>query len=92
MPERLPDDQITAGITGLAWRREGDDLVKEVTRGDFAEAMAFVNQVADLAEAANHHPDITISWNRVTLRLTSHSAGGLTQSDLDLANQIDGIG
>jgi 4a-hydroxytetrahydrobiopterin dehydratase len=54
--------------------------------------MTFVNAVAALAEQANHHPDIAISWNRVTLRLTTHSARGLTQDDLDLAGQIDGLG
>jgi 4a-hydroxytetrahydrobiopterin dehydratase len=53
--------------------------------------MQFVNAVALLAEGANHHPDIAISWNRVTLRLSTHSAGGLTQLDLDLAAAIDGI-
>jgi 4a-hydroxytetrahydrobiopterin dehydratase len=59
---------------------------------DFAAALAWVNQVGALAEASNHHPDIAISWNRVTLTLSTHSAGGLTQFDLDLAAQIDGLG
>lgn len=63
-----------------------------VKRKDFVEAMKFVNELADLAEAANHHPDIAISWNTVTLRLATHDAGGLTQLDLDLAAQIDGLG
>lgn len=80
---------MAAGIAALAWARQGDELVKVVTRKDFAGSMAFVNAVAALAEAANHHPDIAISWNRVTLRLTTHSAGGLTQLDLDLAAAID---
>jgi 4a-hydroxytetrahydrobiopterin dehydratase len=88
-PERLSDDEVAAGIAALAWTRQGDELVKVVTRKDFAGSMAFVNAVAALAEAANHHPDIAISWNRVTLRLTTHSAGGLTQLDLDLAAAID---
>jgi 4a-hydroxytetrahydrobiopterin dehydratase len=73
----------------VQWDREGDELVKTVTKKDFVEAMLFVNAVADLAEAANHHPDIAISWNKVTLHLTTHSAGGLTQADFDLAGQID---
>ncbi len=92
MPERLSEEQIKSGISGLGWSREGDELVKTVTRRNFAEAMTFVNGVADLAEKANHHPDIAISWNKVTLRLTSHDAGGLTQADLDLAARIDGLG
>jgi 4a-hydroxytetrahydrobiopterin dehydratase len=51
--------------------------------------MKFVNAVAGAAEAANHHPDISISWNTVRLRLSTHSAGGITQKDLDLAGEID---
>jgi 4a-hydroxytetrahydrobiopterin dehydratase len=89
MADRLSDDAVDKGLASLQWSREGDELVREVTREDFAGAMRFVNAVADLAEAANHHPDIAISWNKVTLRLTSHDAGGLTQSDLDLATEID---
>lgn len=74
---------------GLAWRRDGDVLVKEVDRGDFAGALDYVNQVGALAEAANHHPDVEIRWNQVVLRLTTHSAGGLTALDLALAARID---
>ena len=92
MAERLTDDAVTAGLDGLSWEREGDELVKVVTRADFGSAMEFVNGVALLAEGANHHPDIAISWNKVTLRLSTHSAGGLTQADLDLAAAIDGLG
>jgi 4a-hydroxytetrahydrobiopterin dehydratase len=92
MPEKLSDDDVSAGLASLAWDRDGDELVKAVTLKDFAAAMAFVNGVAELAEAADHHPDLAISWNRVTLRLSTHSAGGLTQLDLDLARRIDGLG
>jgi 4a-hydroxytetrahydrobiopterin dehydratase len=92
MPERLTDTELTEGLAGLGWSRESDELVKVVTRRDFVEAMKFVNAVAELAESANHHPDIAISWNTVTLRLSTHSAGGLTRLDLDLAAQIDGLG
>lgn len=87
--DRLDDDAVRAGLGGLSWERHGDALVKVVTKGDFAQAMAFVNAVAELAEAANHHPDIAISWNKVTLTLSTHDAGGITQKDLDLARQID---
>ena len=92
MAERLSDDAVAAGLRDLNWTRDGDELVKEVSRKDFAEAMVFVHDVARLAEAANHHPDICISWNRVNLRLSTHSAGGLTQQDLGLAQQIDQLG
>jgi 4a-hydroxytetrahydrobiopterin dehydratase len=87
----LDDDAIAAGLDGLDWERDGDQLVKTATHDDFAHAMVFVNAVAQMAEAANHHPDIHISWNKVTLNLSTHSAGGITQADLDLAAGIDGL-
>jgi 4a-hydroxytetrahydrobiopterin dehydratase len=89
---QLDEAAVDSALTRLAWAREGNELVKTVTRADFAEAMGFVNEVAGLSEAANHHPDIAISWNTVTLRLSTHSAGGLTTKDLALAEQIDGLG
>ena len=89
--ERLDDDAIAAGLEGLSWERQGDMLVRVIERANFAEAMELVNGVAQLAEGANHHPDIHISWNTVTLQLSSHSAGGITQNDLDLAAAIDGL-
>ncbi len=91
MRARLSEDELGSAVARLDWDRDGDELVKVVTSGDFAGAMAFVVSVAELAEASNHHPDIAISWNRVTLRLTTHSAGGLTDLDLDLAAAIDGL-
>ena len=89
MPERLSNDAVDAALVKLSWRREGDELVKEVTRSDFVEAVRFVDALVPVAEEANHHPDVAISWNKVTLRLSTHSAGGLTQLDLDLAAKID---
>ena len=92
MAERLTDDAIEQGLQGMEWRREGDAIVRDLQLRDFAGAMAFVNAVAGLAEAANHHPDILIhGWNKVRLTLSTHSADGLTQSDLDLARGIDGL-
>ncbi len=76
----------------MAWAREGDKLVKTVQKRDFAEAMAFVNAVAAVAEEVDHHPDITIRWNRVTLELTSHDSGGVTDRDLALAERLDALG
>jgi 4a-hydroxytetrahydrobiopterin dehydratase len=96
-PPRLSDEAIEAGLEGLAWERDerddrdGDAIVKTVVRPDFVAALAWVNQVGELAESRNHHPDIAISWNKVTLTLSTHSAGGLTQLDLDLAAAIDGL-
>jgi 4a-hydroxytetrahydrobiopterin dehydratase len=92
MAERLTDDEIQQGLESSPWRREGDAIVRELKLDDFAAAMAFVNAVAVLAEDANHHPDILIhGWNKVRLELTTHSADGLTQSDLDLSRGIDGL-
>jgi 4a-hydroxytetrahydrobiopterin dehydratase len=92
MAERLTDDEVRQGLDGSQWRREGDAIVRDFQVSDFAAAMAFVNAVAGLAEAANHHPDILIhGWNKVRLTLSTHSADGLTQSDLDLARGIDGL-
>ncbi len=76
---------------GLPWARVENELVRVVGLADFATALAFVNAVGWLAEVANHHPDVDIRWGTVTLRLTTHSAGGLTQRDLDLAEAIDRI-
>ncbi len=87
----LDDDTIADAVSRLAWERQGDELVKMHQAKDFAGALAFVNQVGERAEAANHHPDIDIRWNTVTLRLSTHSAGGITQADLDLAGQIDAL-
>jgi 4a-hydroxytetrahydrobiopterin dehydratase len=85
------DNDIEAAVAHLDWDREGDELVKVVTKANFAEAMEFVNGVAAMADAVNHHPDICISWNKVTLRLTTHDQGGITQADVDLAGGIDGL-
>lgn len=72
------------------WRQEGEALVRDLRFEDFAEAMAFVNRVADAAEEANHHPDILIhGWNNVRLTLSTHSEGRLTDADHALAARID---
>ncbi len=70
------------------WKLQGGKLVREWTFKDFVEAMAFVNRVADLAEAAGHHPDIDVRYNQVVLGLVSHDAGGITQRDAAMASQI----
>ena len=74
------------------WRQEGESLVHDYKFKDFAEAMAFVNRVADAAEEADHHPDILVhGWNNVRLTLTTHSAGKLTDDDRAMAARIDGL-
>ena len=92
MAEQLLDEQaIGDALKNLDWSRDGNELVKSVVLADFAAALKWVNQVGELAEQRNHHPDINISWNTVTLRLSTHSAGGLTSSAIDLATAIDNM-
>jgi 4a-hydroxytetrahydrobiopterin dehydratase len=87
---RLSDDELRAALAASPWTREGGAITREFERGDFAGAIAFAVQVGELAEAANHHPDILIhGYDRVRLTLSTHSEGGLTPADLDLARQID---
>lgn len=71
------------------WKLEGQEIVRRFEFSDFLAAIRFVNAVAEKAEAANHHPDIDIRYNRVRLALVSHDAGGLTDSDFNLAASID---
>ncbi len=74
------------------WRQDGESLVRELEFKDFATALAFVNRVGEVAEAANHHPDITIhGWNNVRLVLSTHSEGRVTDADHALAEQIDAL-
>jgi 4a-hydroxytetrahydrobiopterin dehydratase len=88
----LSEDEITAGLGRAAgWERAGDAITRTVTLGDFRDAVVYVGAVAHLAQAANHHPDIAIAWNKVTLTLSSHSAGGLTAADFALATQINAL-
>ncbi|HUB72292.1 MAG TPA: 4a-hydroxytetrahydrobiopterin dehydratase [Acidimicrobiales bacterium] len=91
--ELLDEGTVDAAVAaGLGWRREGKELVKVWSGKDFAASLAYVNAVGALAEEANHHPDIDIRWGQVTLRLSTHSAGGLTQADIDLARRVDSLG
>lgn len=89
----LTEEEIAAQLGGVpAWQRQGDSIAMTVTRSDFRDALLYVGAVAFLAEAANHHPDVAISWNKVTLTLSTHSAGGLTGADFALAGQISRLG
>ena len=90
MARLVSDDQINALLKSLHnWRRTGNEIAKTFEFKDFVHAMGFVNSVALSAEKANHHPDIDIRWNKVTLVLSTHSAGGLTDLDFSLAQTID---
>ncbi len=71
------------------WELDGETISKRFAFSGFLDSIAFVTRVAVLAELADHHPDIDIRWNKVTLALTTHEAGGLTQKDVDLAAAIE---
>jgi 4a-hydroxytetrahydrobiopterin dehydratase len=89
---RLSDEEIAAGVEGTPWSREDDAIMREASFEDFEGAVAFVNDVAEAAEAANHHPDILVhDYNQVRLTLSTHSEGGITDADLELARTIDGL-
>ena len=82
----LTDAEITSKLAALpAWQRQDDVIQKQYKFKNFIEAIAFVNKLVDPAEAAGHHPDLSISYNKVTVSLTTHDAGGLTDKDFDLA-------
>lgn len=86
----LDETEIRSGLDGLeGWTREGDSIRKTYTLATFPEAIGFVSRIAELAEAVDHHPDIDIRFNRVALTISTHSAGGLTRRDFDLAARID---
>jgi len=92
MPQPLPDDVISRELGALPdWAREGEEIVRTFDRGNFNGSIAFVNAIATAANAADHHPDIAISWNDVTVRLSSHDAHGLTERDFALARAINAI-
>jgi 4a-hydroxytetrahydrobiopterin dehydratase len=83
--------EIEAALAGVPeWRLAGDAIVRVFQFKDFPAAVGFVNRVAGLAEAAWHHPDIDIRWNKVALTLSTHDQGGLTEKDFTLARQFDG--
>ncbi len=86
----LTEAEIAASLATIPeWRRDGDELVRTVHSVSFREAIALVGRVADAAEAADHHPDIEISWRRVTFHLTTKASHGLTAKDVAMAATID---
>ena len=88
----LSDEEIGTRLQGSAWRREGDEIVRDIKLEDFAAAVRLVNAVAEEAEAANHHPDILVhGWNQLRLSVTNHAEGGLTDADFARASRIDGL-
>ncbi|MDZ4717430.1 MAG: 4a-hydroxytetrahydrobiopterin dehydratase [Roseiflexaceae bacterium] len=90
MSGTLSEAEITSQLDQLSgWSHQGSEIRRTFQCAGFPAAIAFVTQVGFLAEAAAHHPDIDIRWQNVTLALTTHDVGGLSQKDFDLARQID---
>ena len=87
----LADDEIEQRLAAVpGWQRDGDAIARDLKFDDFRAAVAFVNDVAEAAEAANHHTDILVhGWNKVRLTLSTHSEGGLTEADFKMAARID---
>lgn len=92
MPNRLTDTERSEFLAAHPdWTLEGETITRTFVLSDFKEAMAFTTRLALAAEVMDHHPDIDIRWNKVTLALSTHSEGALTHLDRDLAAQIDGF-
>jgi 4a-hydroxytetrahydrobiopterin dehydratase len=89
---KLNSEQIKAALPAVKdWKKKGASITRTFEFKDFVGAMDFVKKVARSAEKAQHHPDIDIRWNKVTLVLATHSEGGLTKKDFDLAKKIDAL-
>lgn len=92
MAELLTDDDVRRELTDLSdWSRDGDAITRTVTCATFRDGIDLVRRVADAAEVADHHPDIDIRWTAITFRLSTHSAGGITDKDVTLARTIDSL-
>ena len=88
----LKDDELSAAVATLnGWRSEGELLKRRWEFANFGASLAFVNRVGELAEAADHHPDITFGWGYCEIAPTTHDRGGITDVDIALAKQIDGL-
>lgn len=92
MADVLSSDKVTEALRGMPeWNAEGAAIVRTAQLGSFPEAIQAVNRIAEIAENDNHHPDIDIRWRTVTFRCSTHSEGGVTEADLSLAREIDGV-
>ena len=88
----LEESEIDEKLAALeGWSREGEGIVREFERGDFVGSVKFVDSIVEPAEDMGHHPDIEISWDTVKVTITTHSEGGLTEADFELAGRIDAL-
>jgi 4a-hydroxytetrahydrobiopterin dehydratase len=92
-PQRLDDESITTGLAGLnpGWTGSSSALKRSIEFADFGTAVEFVNRLAPACEELDHHPDLALRWRWVEIELSTHSAGGVTALDLQLAGQVDEI-
>ena len=91
-PPRLSPDEISAALSGLpGWTGDGDGISRTVELATFRDAVDAIVRIADVAEEMDHHPDVDLRWRTLHLTLVSHSAGGVTELDLELARRIDGL-
>jgi 4a-hydroxytetrahydrobiopterin dehydratase len=89
---KLDDSEIESRLAELeGWERSGDAICKEFERNDFVGSVDFAKAIVGPAEEMGHHPDLAISWDTVTVTITTHSEGGITAADFDLAREIDGL-
>jgi 4a-hydroxytetrahydrobiopterin dehydratase len=88
----LSDSEVQERLGAAdGWERAGEAIAKSFKRGDFVGAVEFVSSLVEPAEEMNHHPDVAISWETVTITISTHSEGGLTAADFDLAAKIDAL-
>lgn len=88
----LDDAEIEAKLAGLeGWERAGGEIAKTFACGDFIGSVRFVDSLVEPAEEMGHHPDLAISWDEVTVTISTHSEGGLTAADFELAGKVDGL-
>ncbi len=93
MSDLLEDEDLTAALKKCPeWEHEKKSITRTVEFEEFMEAIDFVNDLAEIADEAQHHPDIRIRYTKVTLVLTTHDAGGVTEADIELAQRIDNLG
>lgn len=89
----LDDSEIEARLSSLSgWERKGEAIAKSFACGDFVGSVKFVESLVEPAEAMGHHPDLEISWDTVTVTISTHSEGGLTANDFELAEKVDALG
>ena len=88
----LSDDDVKTRLSSLdGWEHKGDAIEKQFQFEDFTGSVEFVDRITPVANEMNHHPDLAISWNKVTVTLSTHSEGGLTDNDFELAQKLDGL-